>query len=238
MRPIDVQRVRHSNHFALVFGLIVFSYSVIFLLLGLPGPAQLALPFGFIFLACPLLNKFRLYSLCKFMVLLNSNLVIFVFAALLGRDVAVHFWYVAVAQTPFILFDVRNRRHVFSSVGFSIAALMFLWVTHFHVSFIPAIVVPPNVITILSTAMILGSLVTAFTITYVVCLDYSHAAESYGLSQQLLADHIKALDASAIVAITDSAGKFLHVNDLFCEISGYSRVELIGKTHPKSFRAS
>jgi PAS domain S-box-containing protein len=60
-------------------------------------------------------------------------------------------------------------------------------------------------------------------------LDGAHERASY--SQEQLEELRYALDQSAIVAITDQHGLITHVNEKFCEISGYSREELLGQDH-------
>ena len=46
-----------------------------------------------------------------------------------------------------------------------------------------------------------------------------------------LTDFCRAVEQHAIISITDAAGDILYVNQLFCDISGYSPAELIGENH-------
>jgi PAS domain S-box-containing protein len=55
--------------------------------------------------------------------------------------------------------------------------------------------------------------------------------EALETSIRRLQDLEHAIDQSAIVAATDQTGKITYVNDKFCEISKYSREQLIGQDH-------
>lgn len=48
---------------------------------------------------------------------------------------------------------------------------------------------------------------------------------------QQLTNQKYAIDQSSIVAATDISGVITYANEMFCEVSGYSHKELIGKTH-------
>ncbi|MBE0515146.1 EAL domain-containing protein [Sulfurimonas sp.] len=53
----------------------------------------------------------------------------------------------------------------------------------------------------------------------------------YDNSQALLEQYKSTVDGSFIVSKTDPDGVITYVNDEFCKLSGYSKEELIGKTH-------
>ena len=74
--------------------------------------------------------------------------------------------------------------------------------------------------------VLVGMWVTAWLVTR-----YATAGRALDRSIKDLADTNFALDQAAILAVTDVKGRITYVNDKFCEISKYSREELIGQDH-------
>ena len=70
-----------------------------------------------------------------------------------------------------------------------------------------------------------------FWVTWWFVVRYARIERASEDQIRQLADLKYALDQSAIVATTDVSGRITYVNDKFCEISKYSREELLGKDH-------
>ena len=62
-------------------------------------------------------------------------------------------------------------------------------------------------------------------------IDYKSKEEEALCSAKLLEEYKEAVDESSIVSKADKNGIITYVNDKFCELSGYSSEELIGKSH-------
>ena len=74
-------------------------------------------------------------------------------------------------------------------------------------------------------------MVLVFTSTAVLVTRFKRLERRAFSNVQQLEDLKRALDAAAIVATTDVSGRITYVNDKFCEISQYSRAELLGQDH-------
>ena len=84
-----------------------------------------------------------------------------------------------------------------------------------------------------TSALILDRFARPSTMVHLIedVSDRKQAEADLSRTLQELSDFKYALDQAAIVAITDAKGVITYANDRFCEISKYSREELIGKTH-------
>jgi len=62
-------------------------------------------------------------------------------------------------------------------------------------------------------------------------IDYKRQKDEASSSLQILSEYKDTVDESYIVSKTNPKGIITYVNDKFCELSGFSKEELIGKSH-------
>ncbi len=109
-----------------------------------------------------------------------------------------------------------------------VMSFLFLYlVNHDIMAVTPAFIIYTILAVVVSTGGVLGTAVR-FNATDKKKEEFQKSLESSNLELS----HLKyALDESSLIAFTDTEGLMTYVNDKFCEVSKYSRNELIGNTH-------
>jgi PAS domain S-box-containing protein len=164
------------------------------------------------------------------------------------------FWHVIAAIMVVVIFvlDTQTRQGVAVPVFYVVPTILFVSGSSFAEPLIVAAIAtvltaagyyagPPGgdatsamLNRVIATAVIWVT--AALVVAYVRIVErwtrqLSSANEALETSMRRLKDIEYALDQSAIVAATDQTGCITYVNDKFCEISKYSREELLGQDH-------
>ncbi len=158
------------------------------------------------------------------------------------RDGLVHLAGALIASTVFAL-DLQLRISVGSL--YVLVILLGLWTNwppYPHVATLSACVL--TLADVVVTTMASGGrqtslqtfvewpiMVAAFAMTGVFVARHKLLEQEAFVRLGQLTSFKEALDHAAIVAITNVDGRITYVNDKFCEVSGYSRDELLGQDH-------
>ena len=224
-------RIKTTNIVSFSFALITLGYSI-FLLSAEAIPHSLLILISSLFYGIPiLLNHFRKYTFSKEILINLSNLLIFVASAHSGRDAGIQFWFIPISILPFILFSFKEVIPLLISSILGYAALAILWVSDFSIPFIPQFLLPHQKLDISSVIHLTGAAISVFSMLLFFIHEYERSIQDRTKAEQIIENYVRALNSSSIVATTDPQGKITFVNSKFCEISGYSEAELIGKTH-------
>lgn len=71
----------------------------------------------------------------------------------------------------------------------------------------------------------------ATDIAEIMTAELDNTNRELNIQKNFLSSITEALNKSAIISVTDAKGNIIEVNELFCDISGYTRAELIGQNH-------
>ncbi len=132
-----------------------------------------------------------------------------------------------------------SKRQLLSATAMGFATSGMHYTAMSAVNFIPNLspqeivgVNPSTLILLISVVVFLVLLLALIAPRLATSIEERKLAEQK--QQELFKENIfqrNALDEHAIVSITDVKGNITYANDLFCQISGYTKKELIGKNH-------
>lgn len=222
--------VKLTNFIAVMFGLFSVPYAIFVTVAGFYFLSAVLVIYIASMAAILFINFFGHHKTAKFLCLIYTNIMIYLFGIILGSESGVHWILISTVITPSILFSYKNKVELFLSIICQIipVAAFFIYNSNYHIASYSI----SN-----TTGMYLqnGSIIIliAALATQILYLVYTVNKNEQRLRQAMaeITTYKNALDSVAIVAFTDKAGNITEVNENFCNISGYQRHELIGKNH-------
>lgn len=132
---------------------------------------------------------------------------------------------------PFIFFGSQELKYlVVTSMG-GTATFLFLWVSKFQFRIIEIPGATNVISTPISLLILFGAIITSFGIIYLTMKNYEQLLITRITNENAISFYANAMESTSLVAFTDPTGKTTYASDRFCKYSGFTRGELIGRTH-------
>ena len=172
------KRIRLTNFFALVFGLIAMLYGILFWTLNFRLMAVLTIPFGLGFHSALVANYFHRHRLSRILVTTAAIAIVYTYSASFGPSADIHYWFIVAVIVPYLLFDMKEKKLLIFLSSITLLAFLFLKVTNFSFSVLPVVATSPEYTYIISIAMVSLSLLVDILIVYLMSYDYQNVLET------------------------------------------------------------
>lgn len=128
-----VRYVTLTNQIALSFICLASPYFFVFYLLELPFQAYMVIPSVISYGVCILLNRFHLYKLASFSVILFTSVIILYYSCVLGKPSGAHYVMFALVLMPLMIIPIGYKGWLLASFGIPTSALISMELTHYRI---------------------------------------------------------------------------------------------------------
>jgi signal transduction histidine kinase len=224
------RKILLTNAIAVIFGFSLIPYIFIFHRLGVV-PLWSYVVFLFLTLILvPRMNGFGFYNAARLTVLLAADFSVYVYAAALGPESTIQFYFITLITTPFLLYELAEKKSLFVTVATPVALYFVLYFTDFY-SVFGNVLAPPSTLRFLSLNMILSSFASiALQTYYLVRLNIESERQLQAqfdavasAKQTIETQQVSLMASSKMAALGEMAGGIAHeINNPLAIIQGFS----------------
>jgi signal transduction histidine kinase len=178
---------------------LIIPYTFLFYFLGIPKLALLLGSFFFLFSFYHYLTYKRHYFLSRTLMVFSLNIILGVYAVVLGRASGIHFLYFVFSTLPFLLYDLKHRLLI--AICF-ISSVVLFCVVRFQL-IMPMVIMEPLSLRVISAAMVVLTFVWLLLNKLYLLQANKIVEENVKQSNQLLQSRNRDLEQFAYVASHD-----------------------------------